>query len=413
MSAEIKEERTGQGNAWTRQNFVRETRVVGTNLVAASMAIGGADVSAEPVLSGMMPGQSLVTVLITCYNYGRFLNQCVASVLAQEGVNVRVIIVDDASTDNSAQIAAVLVQQDPRIRLISLSQNVGMIPAVNLGLQHVDGDYFVKLDADDMLAPGSLQRSVALLKRYPNIGFVYGWPRHFTGDAPRCSSAGYSRWTAGALVEWLVTRGCPNSTVWRGFDWLELRYRRACNCIRQPEAVIRCSVLRTVGSYNPKLPHTSDLEMWLRLAAVSDVGRINRSDQGYYRVHPDSMQHTVNAGLLTDLVGRKDAFLSDALAPFTRNSKSESLEEIVRRELALQAVVAASAEYDKKLARTSLMDQLAEFAISTYPGVTTLPQWRTLERGRRSWWFPAALTSSMMRYCQHEFEYLRWIRTGL
>jgi Glycosyl transferase family 2 len=374
-------------------------------------------ISAKPVLSGITPGYSTVTVLITCYNYGRFLNQCVASVLAQEGANVRIIIVDDASTDDSAQIAAALARQDPRVRLISLPQNLGMIPAVNFGLQHVDGDYFVKLDADDLLPVGSLQRSVALLERYPGIGFVYGRPHHFSGDAPRCASAGHRRWTAGALVEWLIIRGCPNFTVWRGRDWLELRYRRAHNCIRQPEAVIRCSVLRKVGNYNPDLPHTSDLEMWLRLAAVSDVGRINRWDQGYYRVHPDSMQHTVNSGLLTDLVGRREAFLSKALAGSTRSSRGENLEEVVRRELSIQAIAAACAAFDGELTHSVLIEKLVEFARATFPAVVTLPQWRRLERRRqrkrRSRWSPAALISSTIRYSQHELAYLRWMRTGV
>jgi hypothetical protein len=362
-------------------------------------------------------GQASVTVLITCFNYGRFLNQCVTSVLAQEGVNVRIIIVDDASTDDSAQIASALARQDSRIELILLSRNLGMIPAVNLGLQRVDGDYFVKLDADDMLPAGSLKRSVALLERYPGIGFVYGRPHHFSGDAPRCASAGHRRWTMGALVEWLITRGCPNDTVWRGRDWLELRYRRAHNCIRQPEAVIRCSVLRRAGNYNPNLPHTSDLEMWLRLAAKSDVGRINRWDQGYYRVHPDSMQHTVNAGLLADLVGRREAFLSTALTGAVRQPRGENLEDIVRKELSMEAVAAACAAFDGERPDNMLIEQLAEFATVTFPAIVTSPQWRKLERRRqkkrRSRWSPAALISATIRYSQHELAYLRWVRTGV
>lgn len=374
--------------------------------------------SANPALSGTTPARSpLVTVLVTCYNYGRFLSQCVGSVLEQDGVNVRIIIIDDASTDDSAQIATALAKRDLRIRLILLPQNLGMIPAVNLGLQYVEGDYFVKLDADDMLPSGSLQRSVALLEQYPNVGFVYGWPRHFTGEAPRCQSSGHPRRTVGALIEWLVTRSSPSHTVWRGLDWLELRYRRGHNCIRQPEAVIRSSVLRRVGNYNPALPHTSDLEMWLRLAKTSDVGRINRTDQGYYRVHPDSMQHTVNAGLLTDLIGRKGAFLSEALTPRELSSKGENLEEVIRKELAIQALVGACAALDGEGAQSAPVDKLVEFAVDTFPAVVNLPQWRKFERRRRRKWYsrwsPTALVASTIRYSRHEFEYLRWLRTGM
>ena len=150
------------------------------------------------------------------------------------------------------------------------------------------------------LPPGSLARSVALLERHPEVGFVYGLVRPFTGNEPPRMHP----------RTWLAVRGRPRWTVWHGREWLALRYQRAVNCIRQPEVVIRTSTLRKVGVYNVALPHTSDLEMWLRLAAVSDVGHINRTVQGYYRVHPNSMMRTVNAGLLTDLIGRRDAFIS-------------------------------------------------------------------------------------------------------
>lgn len=356
----------------------------------------------------------LVTVLVTCYNYGRFLGQCLDSVLAQEGVNVRIIVVDDASTDNSVAVATAYTQRDARVELIALPQNQGMIPAVNLGLRHVGGDYVMKLDADDMLPAGSLARSVALLEAYPNLGFVYGWARHFTGEAPRCPSAGYPwRPTLGAVAEWLVTRGCPKVTLWRGADWLKLRYRRAKNCIRQPEAVIRCSTLKSVGDYDPALPHTSDLEMWLRLAAVSDVARINGTDQGYYRVHSNSMRLTVNAGSLKDLTGRRDAFLSDALTSYIRNVDGEDLEEAVRKELALQALADARAEYDTAGARSPQVDQLVEFAVSTYPAIQGLPQWRALQRLGQRRWSVAALADPVRRYLRHEFEYFRWMRTGV
>lgn len=354
-----------------------------------------------------------MTVLVLCYNYGRFLNQCVDSVLTQDNVNLKVLIVNDASTDDTESVAAELIKRDSRVRLITAEQNLGMIPALNFGLHEVDGDYFVKLDADDMLTPGSLERSVAFLEKHPSVGFVYGRPHDFRGDKPNHER----RWTLGAFVEWLITRGCPSYTLWRGSRWLELRYRRAHNCIRQPEAVIRVSVLKNAGQYNPKLRHTSDLEMWLRLAAISDVGRINGKEQGYYRVHPDSMQHTVNSGLVTDLIGRRDAFLSEAMTPWIRNSSDEKSEEVVREELALQAIEAASVELNQRHG-SSQIDQLVEFALTTYPPIVMSSKWRRLEHQwknakKRMIWLASASLASGIRYFRHEWAYLRWFRTGV
>jgi len=152
-----------------------------------------------------------VTVLIPCYNYAHYLQQCVRSVLDQANVEVDILVIDDASTDSSADVASAMARQDSRVRLVSLPTNIGMVPAVNCGLDHVIGDYFVKLDADDMLTPGSLQRSLLLFERHPNLGFVYGRPRHFTGDVPPMARVGKPRWT-----------------VWSGARWLELLSRARC-----------------------------------------------------------------------------------------------------------------------------------------------------------------------------------------
>ena len=181
---------------------------------------------------------------------------------------------------------------------------------MNRALREAQGEYLVKLDADDLLAPGSLQRSVALLEHNRNVGFVYGRPRHFTGIAPPSARLGHPSWT-----------------IWRGAEWLALRCRRAVNCISQPEALIRASTMRAVGDYNTALPHTYDLEMWLRLAAAADVGRINGVDQGFYRVHASSMSRTVNAGLRTDLIGRRDAFLGVLSTGAARLPQPADLEE--------------------------------------------------------------------------------------
>jgi glycosyltransferase involved in cell wall biosynthesis len=341
-----------------------------------------------------------VSIVIPCYNYGRFLGPCLTSVLAQTGVELRVLVIDDASIDDSASVATEYANKDSRVELIALPKNVGMIRAVNRGLSEARGDYFVKLDADDLLPQGSLRRSVALLESYPDVGFVYGRPHHFSGDVPPPRS------------------GRPRWKIWPGAEWLTLRCELGFNCISQPEAVIRSSTLQMVGEYNVRLPHTSDLEMWLRLAAVSDVGRINGVDQGYYRVHPDSMQRTVNSGPLADLIGRREAFLSALAAAGDRLSWTATyLQETLRRRLATQALDYACWTYDRDRVDRDLEHKLIEFAVSTYPAATVLPEWRRLQRrrqrGRRSRWAPGSLLAAAIRRSRSEIGHFRWLRTGV
>src|SRR5215831_19309230 len=115
-----------------------------------------------------------VDVLVPCYNYARFLPQCVASVLSQQGVDVRVLIIDDASTDNSADVGAELARQDARVEFVRHPVNKGHIATYNEGIEWVDGTYWMLLSADDMLLPGALRRATDVMERHPNVGLTYG-----------------------------------------------------------------------------------------------------------------------------------------------------------------------------------------------------------------------------------------------
>src|ERR1700687_2697309 len=78
-----------------------------------------------------------IGIVVPCYNYGRYLQDCVASVLCQRGVDVRVLIIDDASTDNSASVAAAVAATDPRVEFRRHVVNQGHIQTYNEGLQWV------------------------------------------------------------------------------------------------------------------------------------------------------------------------------------------------------------------------------------------------------------------------------------
>src|SRR5438477_11093871 len=125
-----------------------------------------------------------VSVVVPCYNYATFLPEALASALSQEGVQVEVIVVDDASTDDSAEVAEKFAADDGRVRVIRLEKNGRQVAAVNLALSKASGEFVVRLDADHLLTPGSLARSTALLRAFPDVGLVYGYPLHFEGPVP-------------------------------------------------------------------------------------------------------------------------------------------------------------------------------------------------------------------------------------
>ncbi len=99
---------------------------------------------------------SSVSVVIPCYHYGHFLREATGSALpCQDDVDVRVLIIDDASTDNSVEIAKAIAEEDSRVQVAVHSVNRGNIATYNEGLlDWADGDYTVLLSADDQLTPG-------------------------------------------------------------------------------------------------------------------------------------------------------------------------------------------------------------------------------------------------------------------
>lgn len=304
-----------------------------------------------------------VSVVVPCYNYGHYLPACLGSVLNQPGVEVEAIVVDDASPDGSGEVAERLFAADPRVRLIRHAQNKGHIATYNEGLDAAQGDYLVLLSADDLLAPGSLARSAALLEAYPEVGFVYGKSVQFSGDAPTGD--------VGTLRSW---------TIWPGKEWLQMRWRTGRNAIWSPEAMMRASIQRQVGGYRADLPHSADMEMWMRAAAVSDVGHVNGPDQGYYRVHTANM-HIVDfdgaaaRGALVDLQQRRLTFEGlVALAPSAADI------EAANRALAVEALTCASRSVSWRQPDTAVVRELADFAADVYADAPQLPQWARVQR---------------------------------
>src|SRR5690349_2301444 len=123
-----------------------------------------------------------VSVIVSCYNLGQFLDEAVESVLAQTFTDFEILIVDDGSTDGETR-RLLSAYQKPRTRVIR-SENRGLPATKNLGLKNTRGSYVCMFDADDRLDPSFLQKSVAALDENPEVAFVSHWVRTF-GDEVR------------------------------------------------------------------------------------------------------------------------------------------------------------------------------------------------------------------------------------
>ena len=335
-----------------------------------------------------------IRVIVPCYNYARFLPGAVESALGQPGVDVSVLIIDDASTDNSAAVAERLAQRDNRVEFIRHICNKGHIATYNEGLASTQSDYVVLLSADDLLTPGALKRATDLMAAHPSVGLVYGHPIVFR-DAEPLPSARTKRHTR---------------TIWRGHDWVERMCRAGRNFIYCPEVVMRTTTQHRIGYYDPKLPHSGDMEMWLRAAAVSDIGRINGADQAYYRLHRSSMQRTVHKGAMIDLQARAAAFNSALArsgfldAERLRDLAHSSISVLALRELLAKLTCGHPAEIVDAEAYRAM-------AQTIHPSVTSRPEWRKLERVLADRTTSRGSTLARLRHdvmSRLDWEYWRW-----
>lgn len=292
-----------------------------------------------------------VSVVIPCYNYGRFLPECVGTVLGQDGVDVDVLIVDDASPDGSVEVAHQLAAADSRVKVLAHKVNAGHIATYNEGLAAVDGDYVVLLSADDLLTPGSLARSVALMEARPEVGMVYGFSPGFTTATPPPPRHRSISWT-----------------VWDGPEWIEAICRRVVNPVRTPDTVLRTSLMRELVGYDARLPHAADFLLWLRAAARGAIGRVNGVDQAFYRAHGANMHLEHFAGAYTDLLEKQRTFeiLFEEDRPLL--PEADRMHELARRGLAREALVTACRYYEVDHKEQHPPERFVAFAEDIVPG---------------------------------------------
>lgn len=183
-----------------------------------------------------------VSVIITAYNLMAYLPETINNVLQQTFTDFEVVVVDDGSTDNTAEWVAQV--EDPRVRLISQS-NMGLSGASNTGVLQAQGEYITFLDADDLWAKTKLAQQVEILDNCPEISVVYTWVTYI-------NEAGES---TGRIVK----------ATAEGYIWKKLIEVNQIEC--GSVIMIRRSCFDHVGLFDTNLKsYVPDWDMWLRLA---------------------------------------------------------------------------------------------------------------------------------------------------
>ncbi|RFP63721.1 glycosyltransferase [Hymenobacter lapidiphilus] len=196
----------------------------------------------------------LVTIIALCYNHARFLEAALDSILAQTYPHLEVVLVDDASTDGSANILRRYAAQNPGWQLLLLPENQNNCRAFNRGLALSKGEFVIDFATDDVLLPERIARQVAAFEQAgPRCGVVYT-DAELLDESGRFVRHYYRRDARGRLH--------PHPASGLVFAEVLARY-----FISTPTMLMRRTTLDALGGYDESLSY-EDFDFWVRAAAT-------------------------------------------------------------------------------------------------------------------------------------------------
>ena len=192
----------------------------------------------------------LVSVVIPAYNCADYIGDAINSILSQTYPNVEIIIIDDASTDETLSIVNNFAKKDNRIQVYSNKNNLGIGANRNYGIKLSKGEYICWQDADDISLPLRIEHQVEHLLEHPEVGVVGGYIQFFGPNQKK------------------VVRKYEQDDI----DLRAMIFRY--NPVAQPASMFRTEVYESVGYYDSNLRVSEDLEMFFRLGEKYKFGNV-------------------------------------------------------------------------------------------------------------------------------------------
>lgn len=294
-----------------------------------------------------------IDVAIPCYNYAHFLPECVGSVLSQDVDGLRVIVIDNASTDDSVEVARELAR-DPRVEIICHEKNLGPHASFNEAIDRAEADYFMILCADDILTQDTLSHGIDMMERFPRISCVLGaFAEPWAGAVP---PAVERQPGGGEIIEGdAFIKGC---CVVAGHD------------VPAHAMLVRTSVQKKIGHYRAALPLMDDLEMAMRLAATGQIGRL-QGPLVIQRLHGSNLSQSFWQDHLNDLGERAAVFSSFFAHEGSELTGAQKMHRTARKRLAEMAFWSAVSHVVRGRRREGL--DIFRFGLNLNPASMLLP----------------------------------------
>ncbi len=222
-----------------------------------------------------------VSFLVPCFNYARYLSACIQSIQAQTFQDFEILILDDASTDETPQLADTLTKADARISYYRHDQNIGHLQNYNFGIERAQGDLIWLISADDALAcPDVLAGFVQRFTQHPKLGFAFCRVQCMDADGQP-----YDKFIPNP-------RGVALPSQPKLFKGRELFPQLIkANFVPAPSTIARKACYEQYGLFHPQLTHSGDWYNWLLFCLDWDVW-FEPATKVYYRKHQQNMHLT-------------------------------------------------------------------------------------------------------------------------
>ncbi|MBE7702738.1 MAG: glycosyltransferase family 2 protein [Cyanobacteria bacterium SIG28] len=236
-----------------------------------------------------MEDKPLISVVLPTYNGSEFISQAINSIINQTYTNWELIIVNDCSTDNTAEIIQTFAQKDSRIRVLTNEVNKKLPASLNVGFKQAQGEYYTWTSDDNEYYPQAFEKMVDFLQNNDDYGMVHAICR-VEGCVEKCCW-GYIATTPITLLEFPTVAAC---------------------------FLYKASIAKSVGNYDESCFYMEDHDFWLRFLLNAPIGIIPE-ELYMYRRHEASL--TVKSG---DIAAKKRLLLTLKYLPSYKENFPQS-----------------------------------------------------------------------------------------